>query len=223
MNINALDKIAKLKPIIWEKIQEYLPSKDPKKHYEMVCEYPKRQGKYIRPGLIILSSQMFGIDDYKKALLSAAAMQVCEDWILIHDDIEDHSLERRHKPALHIMHGDELAINAGDALHIIMWRILGDNVRLLGSEIGWKIFDKMSDIIEKTIEGQFLEINWICKNQINITEKEYFRMIDIKAGYYTIVGPLQLGAILTKRSAKELDKIEEWGICIGRAFQIGMM
>ena len=221
MNTNALDQITKFKPTIWKKIQEYLPNKEPKEHYKMVGEYPKRQGKYLRPGLIMLSSQMFEPKSlYEKALLTAAAMQVCEDWILIHDDVEDHSLERRHKPSLNIIYGSELAINAGDALHVIMWQMLGDNVRLVGDKIGWEVFDKMRDILSKTIEGQFLEINLICKNKTEITEKEYFRMIDIKAGYYTIVGPLQLGAIVAGKSKQELKKIEEWGIYFGRAFQI---
>ena len=202
---NALDQITKLKPIIWKKICEYLPDKEPKEHYGMVSEYPKRQGKYLRPGLVMLASKMFGTNS-KEALLSAAAMQVCEDWILIHDDVEDHSLERRHKPALNIIYGNELAINAGDALHVIMWRMLGDNVRIIGAKQGWEIFDKMNDILTKTIEGQFLEINLIHQNKIEITEKEYFCMVDIKAGYYTVVGPLQLGAIVAQQGNGELKK-----------------
>ena len=216
---NALDQITKFKPVVWSQIKKYLPNKNPQEHYKIMREYPERQGKYLRPGLILLSSQMFGSDS-KKALLTAAAMQVCEDWILVHDDVEDHSLERRHKPALHIIYGEELAVNAGDALHVVMWRMLGDNVRLIGDEPGWKVFNKMADMIEKTVEGQFLEINLIRKNKVEIKEKEYFEMIDVKAGYYTIIGPLQLGAIIAGKNQIELDKIAKWGIYAGRAFQI---
>jgi len=222
--INPLAEITKLKPAIWKKIQEYLPNKEPKEHYAMVREYPLRQGKYLRPGLVLLSAKMFGIN-HQKVFLTAAAMQVSEEWILIHDDFEDHSLERRstkteYCPALHIMHGDELAINAGDTLHVIMWKMLGDNVRLLGDKIGFKIYEKMNSTILSTLEGQFLELNWIRKNTIEISEQEYLKMIDIKAGAYTIIAPLQLGAIVAGQSDKELEKIKEWGIPFGRAFQI---
>lgn len=219
MNNNPLEQISKLKPIVWKKIQEYLPNKEPIEHYKMVREYPIRQGKYLRPGLILLSAQMFG-EKINQALLAAAAMQVCEDWILIHDDIQDHSMQRRHKPSLNILYGDELAINAGDALHVIMWRILADNVNFLGPKVGWRIYEKMNKIIMTTIEGQFLELNLIKKNKIDINEQEYYKMIDIKAGYYTIVGPLQLGAMVAGKNTQELAKIKEWGIYFGRAFQI---
>ena len=37
----------------------------------------------------------------EKAVKTAAAMQISEDWLLIHDDFEDHSELRRGKPTLH--------------------------------------------------------------------------------------------------------------------------
>ena len=55
------------------------------KHWEMVTDYPKRGGKYVRPGLLLLSCLASG-GDVSKALTTAAAMEVSEDWILIHDD-----------------------------------------------------------------------------------------------------------------------------------------
>ena len=36
--------------------------------------------------------------------------------LLIHDDIEDESEQRRDRPTLHALHGVPLALNAGDAL-----------------------------------------------------------------------------------------------------------
>jgi len=222
--IDFIKELEKLKKPVWKKIQEYLPQKHPQEHYAIVREYPERQGKYFRGGLLLLSTEMFG-GQKEKAILTAAAMQASEDWLLIHDDFLDQSEERRstkdkYCPTLNKMYGDELAVNAGDALHIIMWKMLGDNVRFLGEKQGWKIFDKMQDILLTTVEGQYLELDWIRKEKVLITKQEYYRMIGIKTGYYTVTGPLQLGAIIAGQSNKEIKQIEEWGMLFGYTFQI---
>lgn len=219
---NAIDfpqELAKLKKSVWREIQKYLPSKPPYAHYRMIREYPSRQGKYFRPGLVLLAAEMFG-GNPKRAILTAAAMQTSEDWLLIHDDIEDHSLKRRGLPTLHESYGDELAINAGDALHMIMWKMLGDNVRLFKDKTGWKVFNLMNDILLKATEGQHLELKWIRDNKVLVSQKEYLDMIKRKTAYYTVIGPLQLGAIIAGAGENELQKIEEWGVPFGYAFQI---
>jgi geranylgeranyl diphosphate synthase type II len=56
-------------------------------------------------------------------------MQMSEDWLLVHDDWEDGSDERRGKPALHKIYGDCMAINAGDMMQILMWKMLATTER----------------------------------------------------------------------------------------------
>lgn len=217
--INFIQELAKLKEPVWREIQKYLPNKSPHSHYTMVSDYPSRQGKYFRPGLVLLATKMFG-GDHKRAILTAAAMQTSEDWLLIHDDAEDHSLKRRGYPTLHELHGVELAINAGDALHMIMWKMLGDNARLFNNKTGWRIFNKMNEVLLEATEGQHLELKWIRDNKVHVSESDYLNMIRKKTAHYTVIGPLQLGAIIAGASENELNKIEEWGIPFGYAFQI---
>jgi len=217
--IDFLEVLKDRKPRIYEKICEYLPDKFPEEHYKMVREYPERQGKYLRPVLLLLSNEMFGGKE-DDALLTAAGMQTSEDWILNHDDIQDKSEERRGKPALHKIYGIELALNAGDALHIIMWKMFFDNIDVFGLERAKKIFNLMSDILLYTCEGQYLDIGWIYYNKIDITEEEYYKMIDSKAGAYTIYGPMQLGAAAAGATDKQIESIKEWGVPFGRAFMI---
>lgn len=218
-------QLEQIKPQVWQKIQEYLPDKDPHKHYQIVREYPARQGKYFRPGLVLLACEMYG-GKTEKALLTASAMQTSEDWLLIHDDIMDQSLERRsthteHRPSLHQIYGPEMALNAGDVLHVLMWKMLGDNITLLGQQTGLKIFHKMAEILQTTLEGQFLEQEWTNSNQIDIPEEAYMQMIQRKTCCYTTVGPIQLGALCAGMDADEIHaRIEEWAIPFGKAFQI---
>lgn len=207
------------KPKIYKKIIEYLPRRYPVQHYEMIRDYPKRQGKYLRPVLVLLANELFGGKE-EDAILTAAAMQMSEEWILIHDDIQDNSEERRGKPCLHRIHGPELAMNAGDTLHIIMWKMLMDNYKMLAQEKARKISNLMYEILLSTCEGQYLELSWIRNGKIELNESEYYRMIDRKAGAYSIYGPLQLGAAVAGATDADIECIKGWGTPFGRAFMI---
>lgn len=217
--LNSLNYLNSIKPLVFNTIKKYLPNSSPQKHYEIIADYPNRQGKYFRPGLVLLSTQMYG-GNTQDALLPAAAVQISEDWLLIHDDVEDHSEERRNKPTLNVLHGPEVAINAGDALHVIMWQIVGDITKKLEDNRGYTIHNLLAKTLLKTIEGQYLDLSWIHNQKIDISEEEYLDMITRKTCHYTAVTPIQIGAIVTNQSPQELEKITEYAIPFGYAFQI---
>lgn len=211
--------LAKNKPIIWEDVQKYLPKEGPKDFIDIVSEYPKRQGKYGRGSLILLSCEGFG-GDPKKAVRTAAAMQMSEDWILVHDDIQDESEERRGKPALHRMCGMELAMNAGDYMHMVMWKMLIDNRKILGEELTFKVMNEFYRFCEITTRGQHLEHIMMHKDLEKIEYEDYYGIVYGKTCEYTINGPLRLGAIIAGENEKTFEKINEFGIPLGTAFQI---
>lgn len=173
-------RLKEIRNIVWEEIKYYLPKcKD--EYSRLIWEYPNRQGKYLRPGYVILSTEMYG-GSKKEALSTAAAFQISEEWLLIHDDFEDHSEERRStkeekKLTLNKMCGDEIAVNTGDALHVIMWKAIGDIVQDFKDHRGWEIFNKINEVILITTKGQFEELSWIKDKRIDISEKEYLEMI----------------------------------------------
>ncbi len=206
---------------VYDKICEYVPIKDPVDHYKMVREYSDRQGSYRRPGLLMLSGEMLGAKP-EDLLLPATAMQVSEDWILVHDDIEDHSEMRRGKPALQNMYGYELAINAGDSLHITMWKILKDYMLVAGKSKGNKVFEKFYDMLEYTVEGQFIEDNFIynIREMSKASENLYFRIVNGKTCYYTVYGPMQIGGMVAGAKKSTLNSFETIGRPAGIAFQI---
>ncbi len=188
-------------------------------HQKMVSDYPLRKGKYVRPTLLILTAEAMGVST-GKTIKTAAAMQTSEDWILIHDDIEDDSLERRGKPTLHRLYGKELAINAGDSLHILMWQILKDNFEVIGHKKARAIIDEFVQILNRTTLGQTVEIKWTQENKTILTDRDIFFILESKTAYYTIAGPMRLGAILAGASKKQLETIYQFGQYLGRCFQI---
>ena len=232
--INAVEVLTKNKNILWPEIEKYLnlvknhpefckikskyqPLSD--FHFQIVSDYPKRKGKYFRPNLVMLTAQSLGLD-LNKSLSTAAAMQISEDWILIHDDVEDQSLQRRSQPALQKIYGNELAINAGDALHCLMWQVLSKNYSILDLKIAQKIQDEFFCMLNRTILGQTIEIKWTQDNRFDLIEEDILLILESKTGYYTIAGPMRLGAILAGATDSQLESIYKFGILLGRSFQI---
>jgi geranylgeranyl diphosphate synthase type II len=219
--------------IIWNEIQKYLETpkftgkmalpKDRQElldfHWKMVRDYPERLGKYLRPILVLLAAEAMGVTE-EKAVLTAAAMQTSEDWILIHDDFEDDSEQRRGRPALHRIYGKELAVNAGDSLHLVMWKMIFDNADLVGKEEARRIFEEFYQMLTRTTFGQTVEIKWMQENREDLTDEDVFLILDGKTSYYTIAGPMRLGAILGGADEDKLESIWEFGQKLGRCFQI---
>ena len=222
------------KKLIWQEIEKYLKKplnltgklkipqkyqKEVKFHWKIVSDYPQRKGKYLRPTLLLLTAQAMGFPE-KKAIKTAAAMQTSEDWILAHDDFEDNSLERRGKAALHRLYGAELAVNGADALHIIMWKMLKDNEKILGPKKTFAIIDEFYQMLSKTTLGQTVEIKWTQENKANLADEDVFFILEGKTVYYTIAGPMRLGAILAGATPKQLELIYEFARPLGCCFQI---
>lgn len=214
------------KKIVWPIIAKYLidptyptqfsvPEKfrnDVDLYWKINKVYPERKGKYLRPTLVLLVANALGVKN-DKAIITAAAMQLSEEWILIHDDIEDNSEERRGGPTLHKEHGIELAINAGDALHIIMWKMVND--------IGLpQVSEEFYKMLMRTALGQGVEQIWTNKKTKTINDDEYFFVADSKSAYYSIAGPMRLGAIVAGATEDQLAKITEFGLYLGRCFQL---
>lgn len=187
--------------------------------WKIAREYPERQGKYLRPTLLCLTNEALG-GAKDKALITAAAMQISEEWLLVHDDIEDNSEMRRGKPALHKMYGVEQAINAGDILHLIMWQMLNKNQVLLGADLKARVDKEFARMLLRTALGQGVEQKWTQENRVNMKDSDWEFVADGKTSYYSVAGPMRLGAMIAGASEDEIEKITRFGKNLGRCFQL---
>lgn len=205
---------------VYETICRYIPWREPKGHYKMVREYTERRGKYGRPNLALLWCELYG-GKKEDVFLLACAIQAGEDWLLMHDDWMDHNELRRGKRTAHLLYGENMAINAGDALHMVMWKLVRDGSDKVNMDIGERLFEKFYDIMLVTTEGQYYDLELSGRKDLgSFTLDDYWRSIHAKAAYYSYYGPMQLGAIAAGRSDKEVRQIEEYGIKAGQAFQV---
>ncbi len=179
--------------------------------YKLIQDYPSRQGKNLRGLFILLSCEAHG-GRWQDALDVAVALELFQNWVLIHDDIEDDSEERRGTPALHKQVGMPVALNVGDALHVYMWQVL--NQEFITSTIRKEFLE----MIHRTAEGQHLDLSWIAQNRFDVSEAEYLEMVTLKTAYYTVVCPLRLGAMCA--GAVPDERFIQAGKDLGVAFQI---
>ncbi len=84
-------------------------------------------GKRIRPVLCLATGRALGAEP-GELLPTAAAIELIHTYSLIHDDLpamDDDSL-RRGRPTSHVVHGEDVAILAGDALFAEAMRLIAE-------------------------------------------------------------------------------------------------
>jgi geranylgeranyl diphosphate synthase type II len=201
---------------IERRIEEALPERhrhaELEGYYRLLREYPSRAGKRLRGRITLLSTAAHG-SSWRAGLTAAAGVELFQNWVLIHDDVEDDSDERRGKPTLHRQVGKPLAINAGDGLHAYMWQLL-----LSDRDLPHPALDEFLWMIHRTSEGQHLDLAWVENGRFDVGEAEYLEMVRLKTACYTVVSPLRLGAICAGRTPDA--RLAEAGDVLGVAFQI---
>jgi geranylgeranyl diphosphate synthase, type II len=202
------------------RLRDYLPEADPGGYlYDLVADYPRRGGKLLRPCLCIAAARAFG-GSAEDAVASAVSIELLHNALLIHDDIEDGSDERRGTPTLHVLHGLPLALNAGDALALLSLRPLKENARRLGPGVAQRIFEETERMAIETTEGQALELGWCRDNRTDLRDEDYLTMVLKKTCWLTTIHPLRVGHLIGARNTQRLDTLTRLGFFFGAAFQI---
>ena len=203
-----------------EEIARYLAAGEPDRFlYGPIRACTLGPGKCLRPALCIAACEAFG-GSQRDAMPSAVAVELLHAAFLIHDDIEDGSLRRRGRSALHVELGTALALNAGDALAVLAQRPLLDNVEQLGSRMARTVLTEFQVAMELTVQGQAVELGWRHDQAIELTPADYLDMILHKTCAYTTILPLRVGAMIGSWGDADLDAISRFGFALGAAFQI---
>ena len=198
----------------------YLPEREPRRYlYDLAAEYPRRGGKMMRPSLLIATAQAFG-GRLEEAVRSAVAVELLHNALLIHDDIEDDSLERRGRPTLHVEHGVPIAVNVGDALTLLSLRPLIENRAAVGPWLAMRILEETERMARESAEGQASELGWIRDNAADLDDADYLRMVLKKTCWLAAIHPLRVGALIGTGGAVDPDDFVRLGFFLGAAFQI---
>jgi geranylgeranyl diphosphate synthase, type I len=186
--------------------------------YGILDEFIVRGGKRARPALAMLACEAVG-GEPRKALSAGCAIEFFHAAALIHDDIMDASLLRRGQKCAHILHGEPLAINAGDyALGLVCTIVVRDP--LLNDATKLAVLDVIGEMSARTVEGQALDVGWVRDDVYDLTPDDYLQMALGKTGYYSGIAPVKVGGIIGEGTAEERRALEGFGESSSIAFQI---
>jgi len=213
-------RLAEYGAVTLKGIHHFIPDKEPKKYlYDLVTDYPNRGGKGFRPGLCIATCRAYG-GTLAQAIHPAVTLELLHNAFLIHDDIEDESYYRRNKQAMHRYTNPSIAVNVGDAMHVLGLYLLFKTRDSLGPAISEKLFLEIRHMVTESVEGQAMELGWRQDNISNLTDEDYLRMILKKACWYTCMHPIRIGAIIGSNGKINPDVFNRLGYYMGTAFQI---
>lgn len=175
------------------------------------------RGKRIRPAVTLLVAGTAGGDPVQAAPV-AAAIELLHNFTLIHDDIQDESATRRHRPTVWHTWGAKQAINAGDALfavaHLPLFQL---PVRGVSTERTFAIIEAFDRMTVEIVEGQTLDLGFETRE--DVTADNYLEMISGKTSAI-IRFAAWAGATVAGADASTAARWGDFGLELGLGFQI---
>jgi geranylgeranyl diphosphate synthase type II len=199
---------------------EFLPTHEPRRYlYDLVSDYPQRGGRYMRPALCIAAARAHGAT-VEQALKCAVSVELLHNALLVVDDIQDESEERRGSPSLHAQWGVPIAVNVGSTMTVLSLIPLIQCVETVGPWVAMRIIRGAVRTAQACAEGQALELGWRRDNRPDVTEREYLEMATRKTCSYSTMFPIEAGTLLATH-APEVDRaLMYFAHFVGIAFQI---
>jgi geranylgeranyl diphosphate synthase type I len=174
---------------------------------------PGGGGKALRPALTMLSAQAAG-GDPALALPSAVAVELVHNFSLLHDDVMDNDIERRHRPTAWTIFGVPAAILAGDALLTLAIETVRRDSR---PDVASAVIECLNDTVQKLIVGQSADVDF--ERRTDVTLPECLAMAAGKTGALMRCSSA-IGAIAVGADAATVAKLAEFGDHLGLAFQL---
>tara|TARA_R110002095_G_scaffold179899_1_gene157431 strand:- start:5581 stop:7428 length:1848 start_codon:yes stop_codon:yes gene_type:complete len=150
---------------------------------------------------------------------AAMAIEVFHKASLIHDDIEDDDQYRYGQETLHRQHGTGMAINLGDYLIGIGYRLLNEARADIGAEAAGDLVEKMAAAHLKLCEGQGAEMAWQQSQSFELAPLDALQIYALKTSP-AFEAALYAGIRMTGSVGQYEELISSFSRHIGVGFQI---
>lgn len=187
---------------------------EPKELYEPIDYTLRLGGKRIRPTLLLAATALFG-GKTADAHGAALGIETFHNFTLLHDDLMDRSPLRRGQPTVYTKWGDNTAILSGDTMYALAWRYF---LRQPSPRLH-EILQCFNETAIEVCEGQQKDMNLEKYPVENVKIDEYMDMIRQKTAVL-LAGALKIGALYAGAPDGEIEKLYEFGIHLGLAFQL---
>ncbi len=193
-------------------LNEKISVKEPANLYEPIHYILQIGGKRLRPVLTLMTCEIFD-GNVKLAYDAALAIEVFHNFTLVHDDIMDSAPIRRGFETVHKKWDINTGILSGDAMMIMAYQCF-ENYEPV-------VYQKLMMLFSKTAlevcEGQQLDIDFESRNDVTIPR--YLKMITYKTSVL-VAAAMKMGAIIANVNDDEAEKIYDFGLNLGIAFQL---
>ena len=187
-------------------------ARPPKGLYEPIAYELSLGGKRVRPVLMLMAYNLYK-EDVDTILSQAVGLETYHNHTLLHDDVMDQADMRRGKPTVHNVWNENTAILSGDAMLILAYRLMADCDKE-------KLADVLHTFTETTMEiceGQQWDMEF--ETRMDVKVEEYIEMIRLKTSVL-LAAALKIGACLAGAPAEDAQKLYDFGVKVGLAFQL---
>ena len=168
-------------------------------------------GKAIRPTLAVLSAEaVIGRPD--EAIPMAIAVELVHNFSLLHDDVMDRDLERRHRPTAWVAFGEGQAILAGTAMLTLAVRLL-----TASGLSGRRALGCLLDTVQVLISGQSQDL--LLEQAESVTMAQVLSMEAGKTAALLACSS-SIGALAVGAPEHTVAGLAQFGYELGLAFQL---
>jgi octaprenyl-diphosphate synthase len=210
-----MDKLSLIKQPVSQDVDRFRElfnssmSDDNKLLHEVLVHIRKRQGKMMRPILIMLIARLLG-DLTDVTLHAAVSLELLHTASLVHDDVVDESGERRGQASVNAIFNNKVSILAGDY-------ILASSLFEASQTNHKEIINVIASLGQELSSGELLQLSNI-QNE-TITEQVYFDVIKKKtAALFSAC--TSAAAFSIDADGETVDTFRTLGEYIGICFQI---
>ena len=173
---------------------------------------PAGGGKGVRARLALLSAQAAGAPA-EVGLPGAVAVELLHNFSLVHDDVMDGDLQRRHRRTVWAVFGVPAAILTGSALQALALEVVLDPPTPAGA--------RAAELLARTsralVGGQFCDLDF--ERRESVTVAECTAMAAGKTGAL-VVSSAAVGAVLAGAGRDTVAALERYAEHVGLAFQL---
>lgn len=194
-------------------IEQLSYSREPKGLYDPIEYVLALGGKRLRPVLMLLAYNLYR-EDVESIFSQAAGIETYHNFTLLHDDLMDNADMRRGKPVVHKKWNENTAILSGDAMLILSYQFMMNQCPPEHVQEVMEIFGRTA---LEVCEGQQWDMEFESRN--DVTVGEYIEMIRLKTSVL-LAAALKIGAVLGGASSADAQRLYDFGIRMGLAFQL---
>jgi octaprenyl-diphosphate synthase len=167
------------------------------------------RGKRLRPALVLLTAQACGGVRAAHPVL-AAVVEMIHTATLVHDDVLDVAVIRRHAATVNAEWGNEAAVLLGDYLFTHAFHLAAS----LDSTLACRWIGRATNLV---CEGEMQQVH--NRGNLDLDEAAYLAIVRGKTAELTAVS-CRLGAHYAGASEQTVEALASFGRDLGVAFQI---